>query len=76
MNKAAVKDHLDSIIGEDYQNLNDVGFMIAICKVYNTIRPVLIFIKPFLKLKKGWGIAAEAFILLMDSRCKINNSKN
>lgn len=70
MNKAEVKTHLDNIIGGDSQNLNDVGFMIAICKVYNTIRPILIFIKPFLKLKRGWGIATEAFIMLMDSRCK------
>ncbi len=72
MNKAEVKIHLDNIIGEDSQQLSDLGFMIAVCKVYNVVRPVLIFIKPFLKLKKALAIGAEAFILLLDSRCKTN----
>lgn len=70
MKHEEVKYHLDSIIGADSERLSDLGFMIAVCKVYNVVRPVLIFIKPFLKLKKALAIGVEAFILLMDSRCK------
>lgn len=76
MNKTEVKNHLDEMIGADSQNLTDVGFMIAVCKVWQTIRKVIIFIKPFLKLKKGLAISAEAFIMLMDSRCGNDTDRN
>lgn len=75
MKREEIKLHLDTIIGEDSEKLNDIGFMIAMCKVYNVIRPVLIFIKPFLKLKRALALGAEAFIFLMDSRCKVNNDE-
>lgn len=70
MSKA--ESYLNEIIGQDHTNLSDNGFMIAVCQVWNKYaRPVLVFIKPFLKIKKGWSLGIDAFIILMDSRCKI-----
>ncbi len=72
MNQTEVKIHLDNIIGEDSNNLSDVGFMMAVGKVWRIVRKVLIFIKPFLRLKKALKISVEAFIMLMDARFKVN----
>lgn len=66
--------YLNEAIGQDYTNLSDSGFMIAVCTVWNRYaRRLLVFVKPFLKLKKGWTVGIEAFIILMDSRCKIKD---
>ena len=63
-------EEIDAHISQQAKALNTKDFAgLDLCKIYKTVRPVLVFVKALLFFKPAWQAILQGFIDSLDKMC-------
>lgn len=72
MKAKEIDKHLKEFEWKDTAGLNEAVIRnIVLCQAWAYIRPIIMFIRPLLNIKRGWRIAIDIAVAAFDKGCEI-----